>query len=112
VPIYAPPAGDQPATLYGRQLNEVLNGGWVPADAALITGDWSKAIVGIRQDITFRIFTEGVISDDDGVVILNLMQQDSVAMRAVMRIGWALANPINPLHDDDATRSYFGVLTP
>jgi hypothetical protein len=51
------------------------------------------SIVGMRQDISFKIFTEGVISNGSGDVILNLMQQDSVALRAVMRMGWATARP-------------------
>jgi HK97 family phage major capsid protein len=100
-PIYVPggdaidngPAG----RLYGYALNELGNGAWNADDAALIAGDWSHAILGLRQDITFEVFTEGVISDDTGKVILNLMQQDSVALRVVMRVGFALANPVTAL---------------
>jgi hypothetical protein len=40
------------------------------------------------------MFTEGVISDDTGKVILNLMQQDAVAMRMVMRLAYATVNPV------------------
>ena len=109
VPIYAPPAGDQPSTLFGRQLNELKNGSF-DDHTQLIAGDWTKAVVGLRQDITFRLFTEGVISDDSGNVVLNLMQQDAVALRAVMRLGWAVANPITNLNSNDSTRFPFGVL--
>lgn len=112
VPIYAPVAGAQPSTLFGRQFPEVENGGWEPAEATVLAGDWSKAIVGLRQDITFKMFTEGVISDDAGNVVLNLMQQDAVALRAVMRLGWAVANPITPVNDNSLTRFPFGVLQP
>lgn len=108
-PIYAPPAGDQPGTLYGYELNEVLNGGW-DDHSQLVAGDWSKSIVGLRQDITFRLFTEGVISDDSGNVVMNLMQQDSVALRAVMRLAYVTANPITDLNDDANTRFPFAVL--
>lgn len=112
IPIYAPPAAGQPGTLYGRQLPQVLNGGWFPSVASMIAGDWSKAILGIRQDMTFKVFTEGVISDNSGNVVLNLMQQDSVALRVVMRVAWQIANPVNPVNTNNSTRSYFGVLTP
>jgi HK97 family phage major capsid protein len=111
-PIYAPPAGVQPATIYGMRLPEIMNGGWFPSVASLITGDWSKAIWGVRQDMTFKVFTEGVISDDAGNVVLNLMQQDSIALRVVARFGWQLANPVNAVEPDADDRSYFGVLTP
>lgn len=112
VPIYAPPAGAQPGTLYGQPLPQVRNGGWFPTVASLIAGDWSKAVLGIRQDMTFRIFTEGVISNSDGDVVLNLMQQDSIALRVVGRFAWQIANPVNPVKTSSANRSYFGVLTP
>lgn len=110
VPIYAPPAGGQPSGLFGRPFPEIVNGTWDTDIATVIAGDWTKAIVGVRQDITFKLFTEGVISDDSGNVVLNLMQQDSVALRAVMRVAWALANPITRLNGTAATRSPFGIM--
>lgn len=112
IPIYAPPAGDQPGTLYGYPISESMNGAFDPTIASLVMGDWSKAIVGVRQDITFKVFTEGVISDGDGAVVLNLMQQDSVAIRAVMRLAWQVANPITAVNEDDDTRFPFGALVP
>lgn len=112
IPIYAPPAGDQPGTLYGFGLNESLNGGFDTAEATLIAGDWSKAIVGVRQDISFKVFTEGVISDASGNVVLNLMQQDSVALRATMRVAFATANPVTRLNETASTRYPFAVLQP
>jgi HK97 family phage major capsid protein len=113
VPIYTSGlAGSTPRGLYGFPIPEVATGAWDTGDATLIAGDWTKAIVGLRQDITFKLFTEGVISDDEGAVVLNLMQQDAVALRAVMRLGWQIANPVNRLNTDSGTRSYFGVLEP
>jgi HK97 family phage major capsid protein len=112
LPIYAPPAGTQPATLYGQALPQIMNGGWFPTVASLIVGDWTKAIWGVRQDMTFKVFTEGVISDDSGNVVLNLMQQDSIALRVTARFGWQVANPVNAVETTAADRSYFGVLTP
>jgi HK97 family phage major capsid protein len=111
-PIYSPPSAAGPGTLYGYAAPEVDNGGWDPTQATLIAGDWRKAIIGTRTDMRFRLFTEGVISDSDGKVIVNLMQQDSVALRAVMRLGWQLANPVNPLAPEADERSYFGILEP
>ena len=56
------------------------------------------------------MFTEGVVSDDDGRVILNLMQQDAVAMRVVMRMAFATANPVTALNASAQTRYPFGVV--
>jgi len=97
--------------LYGYPMREVTNGAWDPSVADLLLGDWSKAMIGTRQDITFKMFDQGVISDDDGKVIWNSMQQDGQAMRVVMRLAWAHANPVTNLNSNGATRFPFGVLT-
>lgn len=99
-------------TIYGEPLTYVQNGSWVDSAATLIAGDWSKAIIGVRQDITYKIFTEGVVSDSTGKVVLNLMQNDSVALRAVMRVAYAVATPITRENKGNATRFPFSIVTP
>jgi len=97
VPIYQPNMQAGPGgNLYGYNLSEVNNGSWInpTAGALMLAGDFTKSIIGIRNDISFKMFTEGVISDDTGKVILNLMQQDSVAMRMTMRLAYATVNPV------------------
>ena len=91
-PIFQEATAGSPATVYGEPLAYVANGPWVN-NYELIAGDRSMAILGVRSDISFKIFTEGVISDDSGNVVLNLMQQDAVAMRATARFGFAVAAP-------------------
>lgn len=115
IPIYQPnlQAGSAPGgTLYGYPLREVTNGAWDPSQAELIAGDWTKLIIGLRQDITFKVFDQGVITNSAGEVVLNLMQQDSVALRVVMRVAYATANPVTSLNADEETRFPFGVLLP
>jgi HK97 family phage major capsid protein len=97
IPIFQSDMSATPGgKLYGYQMAEVNNGSWQnpTAGALMLAGDFSKAIIGIRQDISFKMFTEGVISDNTGKVILNLMQQDAVAMRMVMRLAYATVNPV------------------
>lgn len=111
--IYSPSMTQgQPSTLYGMPLNEVTSGVWDSTKAKLIAADWSKFIIGVRQDITFDMFSEGVISDASGKVLLNLMQQDTKALRVVMRIGWQVANPLTRLQNDKTKRYPAGILTP
>jgi HK97 family phage major capsid protein len=98
-----------PASIYGEDVLYVSNGAWDDT-YAMIVGDRNAAILGVRQDIDYRIFTEGVISDDSGAIVLNLMQQDAVAMRATMRVGYAVANPATRQNETDATRFPFAVL--
>lgn len=110
-PIYQPDLTASPTGrgLYGYPLAEVANGSWDADEAILLAGDWSKAIVGIRQDISYKVFDQGVITDGDGAVVLNLMQQDSVALRVVARYAFATANPANPTASGGAP---FGALIP
>lgn len=94
-PIYSPSIADgQPSKLYGYPLNEVTNGAWDVTKAELLAADWTKFVYGVRQDMTFKIFDQGIISDKDGKVIYNAMQQDSRIMRVNMRVGFAVANPV------------------
>jgi HK97 family phage major capsid protein len=108
-PIYQPIASGSPATIYGETLTFVSGGPWVN-NYELIAGDRNAAILGVRQDISFRIFTEGVISDDSGNVVINLMQQDAIAMRATARFAFAVANPLNSENSSSTTRFPFALL--
>lgn len=112
-PIYTQGIAEgAPASLYGYPLNEVVNGAWDSDVATLLTADWSQFVVGIRDDIRFKVFSEGVISDDDGKVVINLMQQDAKAMRVTFRVGFQIANPINRVEPTAANRYPAGVITP
>jgi len=105
IPIYQPDMTARPGgNLYGYNMSEVNNGSWInpTAGAILLAGDFTKSIIGIRNDISFKMFTEGVISDDTGKVILNLMQQDSVAMRMTMRLAYATVNPVTIMQPSSA----------
>ena len=86
------------------------NGSFDKAQALMISGDFSQLVYSIRQDITFKLFTEGVIQNTDGTIAYNLMQQDMVALRAVMRIGWEIPNPINAQKTDKTKRFPFAVM--
>lgn len=103
----------QGATRYGLDGMDMyfpMNGAFDPAQAQMIVGDWSQLVYAIRQDMTFKIFTEGVIQDPTTKAITyNLMQNDMVALRAVMRLGWEIANPINAYNAEKANPFPFSV---
>lgn len=99
-----------PYLLDGSPMNFPNNGSFDKSKALMISGDFSQLVYSIRQDITFKLFTEGVVQNTDGSIAYNLMQQDMVALRAVMRLGWEIPNPINSLKEDKATRFPFAVL--
>ena len=56
------------------------------------------------------MFDQGVITNGSGGVALSLMENDCVAMRAVIRLGWALPKPANMIKGTNYFP--FAVLTP
>lgn len=99
-----------PSSLYGQPLDYALNGATV-GTALMIAGDWKQAVYSIRQDMTYKLLTEGVITDASGAIQFNLGQQDMVALRITMRLGWQMPNPINRVNGTAGTRYPFAVLT-
>lgn len=97
-------------TLDGSSMNFPNNGAFDKSKALMISGDFSQLTYAIRQDITFKLFTEGVIQNTDGTIAYNLMQNDMIALRAVMRLGWEIPNPINSLKTDKTKRCPFAIL--
>lgn len=97
-------------SLDGSPMNFPNNGAFDKAKALMISGDFSQLVYAIRQDITFKLFTEGVIQNADGSIAYNLMQNDMIALRAVMRLGWEIPNPINALQKDKTKRCPFSIL--
>ncbi len=98
--------------LDGERIVFPRNGGFNAASALMFSGDWNQLVYSIRQDMTYKILTEAVIQDGAGNILYNLAQQDMVALRAVMRLGWALPNPINRMQATEASRYPFAVLVP
>lgn len=97
-------------SLDGSSMNFPNNGAFDKSKALMISGDFSQLVYAVRQDITFKLFTEGVVQNTDGTIAYNLMQNDMVALRAVMRIGWEIPNPINSVETDKTKRCPFAVM--
>ncbi len=90
----------------------VDNGTWDKTKATLIAGDFSQAVYAIRNDITYKVLTEAVIQDpSDGSILYNLAQDDMVALRVTMRLGWEIPNPVNAENETEA-RFPFAALVP
>jgi HK97 family phage major capsid protein len=105
----------QEATRYaldGAPVYFPTDGSVVAATALLFSGQWDQLVWAMRQDITFKILDQAVITDAGGLVIYNLPQQDMVALRAVIRLGFALPNPINRVNQTAGTRLAFSALVP
>jgi HK97 family phage major capsid protein len=98
--------------IFGVPVVYALGGLW-PGGALLpylVAGDFSQGVVGVRQDITYKVLTESVITDAAGLVTLNLAQQDMIALRVVARYAFAVPNPVTYDQVVTGSRYPFGVL--
>lgn len=90
----------------------VDNGTWDKETATLIAGDFNEAVYAIRNDITYKVLDQAVIQDPtDGSIMYNLAQEDMVALRVTMRLGWEIPNPVNAENETSA-RFPFAALVP
>lgn len=105
--------GATPYALDGSPMYFPRNGAFDTTKALMFAGDWSELVYSIRQDITFKIFDQGVVQDpSDNSIVYNLMQNDMVALRAVMRLGWEIPNPKTAYNDNIANPCPFAVYAP
>ncbi len=99
--------GDTRYALDGMPMYFPMNGAFDPTQALAFVGDFSQLVYAVRQDMTFKIFTEGVIQNPStGAIEYNLMQNDMVALRAVMRLGWELPNPTTAFNAKKKSASF------
>lgn len=108
--------GVQGATVYmidGVPISFSTTGA-LPSDVALmLAGDFKQLVYAIRQDITYKVLSEATLTNGQGSVLYNLAEQDMVALRAVMRLGWASPRPANMLETKTGADHFpIGVLLP
>lgn len=76
---------------YSRPIEYVQNGAWDAEQATIITGAWKRfSLVGIRQGIEYEVLKEATLQGTLGAdgKPLSLAEQDMVALKATMRIGY------------------------
>lgn len=76
-----------------KGTNAGSDGFWIPDDAHLVIGDFDQAMVGTRQDVRYKIFDQGVITDGAGNVVYSLMESDMVALRVTARFAFKVFAP-------------------
>jgi HK97 family phage major capsid protein len=113
-PILQSSMTDSLSSLYGEPVKFVGYGGWDADNAELVAGDFSMGVLGVRQDITTKLLSEAVLTNDADPpeIIYNLPQQDMVAMRFVIRLAFAVANPVTVAQPTAADRYPFAILEP
>lgn len=97
---------------FGAPIMYPMRGQWPTGSGAveMIVGDFGQLVIGVRQDMTFKILDQAIIQDASGNIIYNLAQQDMVALRIVFRAGWQVSNPIRYDQETEASRYPFATL--
>lgn len=90
-------------TLAGVTVLFPKNGGFDATETLAIAGDWDKLVYSIRQDVTFDVFTTGVVQDGNGAIQHNLMQEDLTALRVTFRMAWGLPEQAGSMARWDGT---------
>ncbi len=80
------------ASVYGVPV--AIAAYWDSTAGDAIVGDWSKLVIGVRQDIRFEMSDSAILQDATGAIIANAFQDDLVAMRVYLRMGAAIGRPV------------------
>lgn len=98
--------------IWGLEASYPMIGLWPTGASAaeLFAMQRENFIVGVRQDFTVTMHREGVIQDNTGAIVFNLLQQDMTAARVVFRVGWQVSNPLNYQQATEADRYPAAVL--
>ena len=83
-------SGTDQNELYSIPIDFSRNGSWDKKKAEIFAGDFSKALVGIRDGIDYQILTEATLQGtvDEDQKPISLAEQDLVAIKATMRLGF------------------------
>jgi HK97 family phage major capsid protein len=94
------------ATINGVPIIYPMRGLWPTGGGATVSVlmDTSEFMLGVRQDFTYKVLDQAVITDNTGAVVYNLPQQDMIALRVVARFAWQVANVINYDQTTEANR--------
>jgi HK97 family phage major capsid protein len=91
-------------SVYGVPVNYVLSGIWDKTKAVAVMGDPQWAVLGIRQQLTAKKLDQATVGD------INLAEQDALALRLKIRLGFIVLAPKGL--GQSATPYPFAVLTP
>jgi HK97 family phage major capsid protein len=96
--IYQQPANGLPGTIwnYPYETSDAF-----PAAAEVTDGDQyvlfgnlkQGAVFGDKQQLRVKLLDQATITDTDGSTVINLAEQDMVALRIVERVGYVVALP-------------------
>jgi HK97 family phage major capsid protein len=100
--LYNPLGGGDFGTINGRPVELIeaaptkasAEGTTTPNLPIMLYGDLKRgAAYGEKSDIRLKMLDQATITDTDGETVINLAEQDMIAMRAVQRVGYKVTLP-------------------
>lgn len=79
--------GQPSAAIWGVPINYVTNGAWDKTKSVLMAGDPQMAVIGLRQKLTAKRLDQATVGD------INLAEQDALALRVKIRLGFTILAP-------------------
>lgn len=77
------------SSVYDTPIEYVRN--WDNAKATTIVGDFTRSIVGTRENMQYEILREATIKNGDETI--NLAQRDMLGVKCTMRMAYLVADP-------------------
>jgi hypothetical protein len=90
--IGALPSEAPAPTVYGLPVRTTPI--WQATEGDAVVGDWTKLLIGVREDITYDTSEDAILQDATGVIVANAFQENLVAMRVYMRVGVVIGAPV------------------
>jgi HK97 family phage major capsid protein len=92
----------------GTPIEYVTNGAWDDSISTMLVGDPNFAILGIRQDITYKFLDQAAVTV--GGQLISLAERDILGLRFKMRVGFQTAETLTV--EGGETAYPFATLTP
>ena len=89
-----PVSAEAASILFGLPVETTVH--WDPTKGEALVGDWTQIVIGIREDITYELSTDGVLVDPAGVIQVSAFQDDMTLLRVHLRVAAAIAQPVGP----------------
>lgn len=79
--------GSPSNVIWGVPITYVTNGAWNATKSAMIAGDPTMAVIGMRQALVAKRLDQATVGD------INLAERDALALRMKIRIGFTVVVP-------------------